>query len=208
MSENTQEVTATFNNLIDIKAVKFAFRKDELGNKRSTIELTSLPVPSVEGLIEILKAGGKQLDLLMTAASDVVFAQARSILNDNDSMVAETFPYDQCNWEAIANMPEAEKRGRGIAKEIWEAFAKDYMAIMPAITGKTPEQIALAAKLFLNKYAAVKTQKPIIGKLKEQLAIYANNSNNAENFEDCIKFFDEKAEALLLADEQALLECL
>jgi hypothetical protein len=76
---------------------------------------------------------------------------------------------------------------------------------MPGITGKTEEQISLAAKLFLNKFQSVKSNKPVLKKLKEQLAVYTNGSPNAENFYDCVKFLDEKADALLVADEAAML---
>lgn len=207
MNDTTQEVQAVqanFDNTVDVKETKFHFKKDDLGNKRETVELR-LPVPSVEGLVKILETGGKGLELLLAAASDIVIAQARSILNDNETMTDKDFPMDQCLWEFIATMPEAEKRGRGIAKEIWEAFGKDYIAIMPSVTGKTAEQVGNAVKLFLNKFQAVKSNKPVISKLKEQLAIYVSNSPNAEEFADAVKFLSEKADTLLAADETALL---
>lgn len=202
-------VQANFDNKVDVREYKFHFKtvKDKesgIETKRPTIEL-KLPVPSVEGIIAILEAGGKQLELLQSAVADIVVAQARSILNDNESIGSDNFPAEQCTWEFIANMPEAEKRGRGIPKEMWEEFVSDYIAVMPSVTGKTAEQVSLAAKLFLNKFQQVKTNKPVIQKLKEQLAIYANNSKQAENFVDCIKFLDDKADALLQADEAALL---
>ena len=204
-----QNIQANFDNTVDVKEYKFHFKtvKDKesgIETKRPTIEI-KLPVPSVEGIIAILEAGGKQLELLQSAVSDIVVAQARSLLSDNENMTADNFPYAQCTWEFIANMPEAEKRGRGIPKEVWEEFAADYIEVMPSITGKTSEQVALAAKLFLNRFQQVKTNKPVIGKLREQLAIYANNSKQAENFADCIKFLDDKANDLLEADETALL---
>lgn len=204
-----QTISANFDNKVDIKEYKFHFKtvKDKesgIETKRPTIEL-KLPIPSVEGIIAILEAGGKQLELLQSAVEAIVVSQARSILNDNENLSAEQFPVDQCAWEFIANMPEAEKRGRGIPKEVWEEFAADYIAVMPSVTGKTEEQVALAAKLFLNKFQQVKTNKPVIQKLREQLAIYANNSKQAENYADCIKFLDDKAETLLQADEAALL---
>lgn len=206
MNDTTQvqEVQANFDNTVDIKETKFHFKKDDLGNKRETVEL-KLPTPSVEGLVKILETGGKGLELLLSAAADIVAAQARSILNDNETMTASNFPMDQCSWEFIANMPEAEKRGRGIAKEVWEAFGKDYVAVMPAVTGKTAEQVGNAVKLFLNKFQAVKSNKPVIAKLKEQLAIYVSNSPNAEEYGDAVKFLSEKADTLLAADETALL---
>lgn len=205
MSENT--VVANFDNTVDIKEAKFHFKKDNLGNKRETVEL-KLPTPSVEGLVKILEAGGKQLELLLSAASDIVLSQARSILNDNESMTDKDFPMEQVSWEYIANMPEAEKRGRGIPKEVWEAFAADYIAVMPGVTGKTAEQVGNAAKLFLNKFQQVKTNKPVIEKLLEQLGIYANSSPNAEEFADAVKFLKDKGETLLAADEAALLNAL
>jgi hypothetical protein len=205
----TQEIQANFDNKVDIKDYKFHFKtvKDKesgIETKRPTIEL-KLPVPSVEGIIAILEAGGKQLELLQSAVESVIVGQARSILGDNENMTDKDFPLEQCLWEFIANMPEAEKRGRGIPKEVWEEFAADYIEVMPSVTGKSSEQVALAAKLFLNKFQQVKTNKPVISKLREQLAIYANNSKQAENFADCIKFLDDKANDLLQADETALL---
>lgn len=202
-------VQANFDNKVDTKEYKFHFKtvKDKdsgIETKRPTIEL-KLPIPSVEGIIAILEAGGKELELLQSAVENIVVSQARSILNDNDNMTGDNFPVDQCLWNFIANMPEAEKRGRGIPKELWEEFAQDYIEVMPSVTGKTSDQVALAAKLFLNKFQQVKTNKPVIQKLREQLAIYANNSKQAENYADCIKFLDEKAENLLQADEAALL---
>jgi hypothetical protein len=198
------QIIPNFDNKVDVKEFKFHFKKDELGNKRETLEL-KLPVPSVEGLVAILETGGKQLEALLVAATDIVAAQARAILNENPSMTVATFPTEQCLWEFIANMPDAEKRGRGIAKEVWDDFAVDYIAVMPALTGKSEEQVSLAAKLFLNKFQSVKTNKPVLKKLQEQLTIYITGSPNAENYTDCVKFLSEKADALLVADEAAML---
>jgi len=203
-AETQKQIIPNFDKTVDVKEFKFRFRKDELGNTRPAVEL-KLPVPSVEGLVAILEAGGKPLDLLLAAAEDVITSQARSLLNDNESMTVANFPTEQCLWNYIANMPEAEKKGRGIAKEIWEAFGKDYVEIMPAATGKTLEAVTLASKLLCGKYQQVKSNKPVITKLKEQLAIYSNTSPNAESFYDCIKFLDEKADELLADDGTKLL---
>jgi hypothetical protein len=79
---------------------------------------------------------------------------------------------------------------------------------MPGVTGKTAEQIGNAAKIFLNKFQAVKTNKPVIKLLQSQLAVYLNSSPNAESFSECVEFLVNKAEALLAVDEAALLEAL
>jgi len=208
--QNTQEISANYNKFVDEKEVKFSFRtvKDEatgLESKRATIE-QKLPVPSIEGIIAILEAGGKQLELLQDTVAEVIYGRAREILADDEKLTE--VPVDQLTWEVIANLPKAERKGRGIPKETWEDFSKDYVAVMPSVTGKTAEQVGNAAKILLNKFAQVKTNKPVVNLLKGQLALYLNSSPNAESFSECVEFLVNKADALLAADEAALLEAL
>lgn len=210
MTENTQPINAAYNKFLDEKEVKFSFRtvKDEatgLESKRPTIE-QKIPVPSVEGIIAILEAGGKQLELLLDTVADVIYGRAREVLADDEKLTE--VPLDQLTWEIIANLPKAERKGRGIPKDVWEDFSKDYIAVMPSVTGKTAEQVGNAAKILLNKFAQVKTNKPVINLLKGQLALYLNSSPNAESYSECVEFLVNKADTLLAADEAALLDAL
>lgn len=215
--ENTAQVEhkeANFNKLIDMVEAKFHFKKtvDEASgveSKRPTVEL-KLPVPSVEGIMEILtkENNEKELDLLRDAINDVVFQRAREIVNEKEDISQENFPFEEVLWEKIANLPKAERRGGGISKETWEEFAKDYIAVMPAATNKPVEKVSLAAKVFLNKFNAVKTDKKVLALLKQQLGIYVTSSPRAEEFVDCVDFLDKKAQALIEADSSNLLDAL
>lgn len=202
---NAPAVNPNFDNTVDVKPFKFSFRKDKAGDTRPAVEV-NLPVPSVEGLVKIFNDGGKGLDTLLAVVQNAIADHVRGILSDNEAITTETFPFADATWDAFVNTPEAEKRGHGIAKEIWVAFGEDYIKEMPAVTGKTLDQVAYAAKLLLNKLQAIKTNKPVISKLKAQLAIYLNQTPNAEQFIDCVKFLDEKADVFLQADETALLD--
>lgn len=202
MSDN--QIAANFDNTVDLRDYKFNFKttKDkETGeeSKRPSIEL-KLPIPSVEGIVQILQGGGKGLELLQEAVASFVVAQARSILNENEAMSGADFPSAQCTWDFIANMPEAEKRGRGIPKEVWDDFTADYIAVMPGLAGKTEEQVTLAAALFAKKLAPVKTNKKALAKLAEQLAIYTNSAPQAETYFDVVRVLDEKIKLLLNAE--------
>lgn len=202
-------INANFNKFVDEKEVKFNFRtvKDEstgLESKRPSIEL-KLPVPSVEGIIAILEAGGKGLELLQEAVADIIVSRARELVSDKEDCTAANFPYADLAWEVISNLPKAERKGRGIPKETWEDFSKDYIAVMPAVTAKSAEQVGNAAKLLLNKFSQVKANKPIISLLKTQLGLYLNSSPNAEQFADCVEFLLQKAETLLALDDAALM---
>lgn len=209
-----KEIKANFDALIDIVPVKFNFKKtadteDEFGNKiegtkRPSLEL-DLPVLSVEGIIKVMEVGGKELELLREAVNDVIVARARQIINDDEAITADSFPYAQLTWEAIANLPKAERRGGGISKETWAGFVADYIAIMPAAANKKIEAVQRAAKVFEKKFADVKTDKPVLKLLRDQLTIYINHSPNVEQFEECVSFLVNKANTLIEADSSNLL---
>lgn len=206
------QIKANFNNKVDIKETSFFFRKvkDEASGvetKRPTVKLP-IPTPSVEGIVAIIEAGGKGLELLLEACYDYVVDQAREYVNANENVDETNFPYETLSWEHIANLPKAERRGGGIAKEQWEDFAKDYIAVMPAVINKPKEAVELAAKLFLNKFNAVKTDKKVLTVLNQYLGMYLTASPRAEEFVDCVEALMKKAEALLAADSSKLLEAL
>lgn len=75
---------------------------------------------------------------------------------------------------------------------------------MPSATGKSLDQIT-DNEILLNKFQAVKTNKPVLKLLKDQIGIYANTSPNTEQYSDCISFLVEKADTFLNLDEAALL---
>lgn len=214
MTENTSPapIVVNFDNKLDYKEAKFGFRKvtdKETGveTKRATVELAKVPVPSIEGIVAILEAGGKSLDLLQEAVADVVLNRARDFINENESITTENFDYSVLDWNAIANL-EKEDRRSGISKETWEDFAKDYVEVMPAVSGTTGEQCATAAKIFLGKFAAVKTKKDLIGKLKIRLSMYAEHSPKAGEFTEVIDLLFKKADKLIEAKEVSLEESL
>lgn len=210
-------IKANFNNLVDIKETNFHFRKvvneikdpetgkvSKIETKRPTVGIP-VPVPSVEGIINILDKGGKGLELLQEAVAAIVLEQAREYINENVGVNEDNFPYARLDWDTIANLPKAERRGGGISKEVWEAFQEDYIATMPAVTGKTVDQVTSAAKVFVLKFAGATTNKPVLKVLEAQLAIYASNTTQGEQFAPCIEFLVNKLDKLINTDETNLL---
>lgn len=213
-------IKAQFNNLVDVKPTKFNFKKveekDEQGkvlstSKRPSVEV-EIPVPSVEGIVAILENGQqnpKALELLLEAVANVIMDQGRSVINANESITDQSnFPIEQLGWDYIANLPKAERRGGGIAKEDWDAFAVDYAAVMPSVTGKPQQHIDNAVKVYLQKFATCKTQKKILAKLKEQLGIYLVNTPNAEDHQEAVTWLMNKIDTLSALDEDAMLQAL
>lgn len=206
------DIKANYDFEVNVKPVNFNFKKSKdketgIETVRNTVQL-AIPYPSVQGLINIIERGGKGLDLVMEAMETVVNSAARDLLYDDLTLNAANFPVEKVSWEHIANLPKAQRKGGGIPKETWEAFAQDYCEVMPEVTGKTPEQVANAAKILQNKFTAVKTNEAVLNLLVEQLAIYADASPNVAEYQDCIDFLVNKADTLLNVSQEELLAAL
>lgn len=230
MAARVETIKAHFEqsgaNQVDIKPVNFAFKSVEtetdkidektgkkivVKTKRPTLELT-VPVPSVEGLLSIVQAGGKGLELLLEAAQDVVNSRAREIINNDEkeTLTADNFPYADLAWEKIANLPKAERRGGGISSDVWDAFGKDYYAVMVQ-QGKAEKAVENQVKILLAKFTPIKDRKPLITKLKTMLGIYLGakeGSNDVDQYLPCVEFLMDKADKLLAVTEDAMLEAL
>lgn len=206
-TENTQNTQAPeAPELTQIKPTTFHFRENaKTKTKRPSITV-NLTVPTVEGLAKIYNEGGRSLSKVLSVIEEAIIEHVRNVLTDRPDITQGTFPEDQATWEAYVAVPDAERAIRGISKEVWEAFKADYLAVMPGLTGKKPETIALGAKAMIdNRFSAVKTDKKAIGILQNYLAIYMQ-SPNAESFLECVSTLDEKATTLLAADTSSLAE--
>jgi hypothetical protein len=193
----------------DSKHFTFRFKKDKLGNQRNKVEL-DLPVPSFEGMISILEGYGtdpekfkKQFELLQEAMYDVVRGVVADIVNENADVSQENFPVAKVTWEAIANMPKEDRRSASIATELWEAFAKDYLEIMPSVTGKKLENIEAAVTVYLKKFTIIKTDKTSLKILQNQLALYVEHTKRGEEFQEIIELLTRRLDTYLKADDIA-----
>lgn len=212
LMENVK-VNYDFNVLVKPVAFNFKKSKDKLTGietVRKPIEL-AVPYPSMEGIVAILEAGGKGLELLVEAMETVVNTAARDILSEDahvgteNAINAANFPVEKLSWEFIANLPKAQRRGGGIPKETWEDFAKDYIEVMPSITGKTMDQVVAASKLLLAKLGPVRTNEPVLTLLQQQLALYVEHSPSVEDYAECVAFLSQKAETFLNTSPEELL---
>lgn len=192
-------VTANTNPLIELRDFKFNFKKDKLGNKRQSVELRA-PTPSAEGLADIVTQGGKPLELALDIIADFVRTQIASWVGDTENASQETFDADKFDFSYLANLPKEDRRSASIPTETWEEFVKDYISVMPGRTGKSAEAVGLAAEIFAKKLTPAKTNKPVLEKLKQQLAIYSE-SESAENFEEVLSFLVRRLDAYLAAGE-------
>jgi len=226
IKEVVKNIQANYAFDVDVRPTMFHFKSQKdpetgISTKRDSVEL-ALPFLSVQGIIDILEGeNGKdaegneidknhdlQMELMRDALDTIIIQNARQMLTENEGITAANLPVEKLSWEFIANMPKPERTGGGIPKETWEAFVEDYRAVMPEAAGKTDEQVAAAGKILLNKFAAVKTNIPVLEMLQGQLAIYAEASEDIENYLPCVEFLLDKADKLVNVSPEELLASL
>lgn len=201
VSAEGTEIVANVDKTVDMKEFEFRFNKDKMGNKRANVKLVA-PVPSVEGLISIIEKGGKDLELVFDAMYDTIRGVMSELVSAKEDASQENFPFAECTWTKIANMTKEDRRSSAIPSEVWEAFCKDYIAVMPGLTGKTLENVTNATIVYVKKFAPWKTDKKTISLLKNQLALYAETAN-AEQFSNILELLVRRADAYLSADDLA-----
>lgn len=204
----------------EAKDVSFHFKKEKIknasgevigeGKKLPSIKLP-IPRPTAEGLLEIIKAGGKELELLLDAATDIVVDRVRTVINevraklpDGQEIKAEMIDLGVAHWSAIAAIPKAVRKGLGIADEDWEDFAADYRAIMPNATGKDADRIEKHIKLFKSKYAQCRNDKKALGVLAEMLDVWAANTSAMEDNQTVFEYLQGRAKSLIQEEEKVL----
>ena len=206
MTEATQIVPGADIN-VQTEKFEFRFKKDKLGNKRDNLEL-EVPVPNLSGLVDIIEKGGKGLFLLQDAVSDVIRAAVASWVAETDADKASqaTLPLNQLTWDFIANQDKKDRRSVTISDEAWTAFGQDYVAVMKRVQpSKTDEMLANAVKVYLAKFAMFKGDKATLQKMKAQLAIYIENTENGEDHSDILELLTRRLENYLAADDVAAL---
>jgi hypothetical protein len=201
------------------KEEKFSFRKPtklneigEMPEKRPAVTLT-LKVPTWDGFIAELRndPDDKKKSYVLSLIEDAIIEAARvQVSGDGGTPVntQEELDASKLTLSFLANEPRSDRRGRGIDKETWEAFEQDYISVMPGVTGKTGEQVKVAAGIFAKKLVAVKTNKPVLNALAKRLEEWASNTPNLPDFEDVYKFLSGKLDNLLKAPEENLLDAL
>ena len=208
----------------DTKEQDFHFKKEKIKNDKGEVigegkKLPSitvgLPVPSAEGILEIIQAGGKELELLLASVQDVVYDAARTIVNDireklpdGQEVKPDMIDLAKLAWSVIANTAAVERRGLGLSDDDWDSFAADYRAIMPKATGKDIDRIEKHIQLFKKKFYPCRNDKKALTVLSDMLSLWAVNTSTMEDNKDVYEYLKGRVDTLLQEEEKVLAEAL
>ena len=215
MSENisaAQELSAPVGYTLISKEYKFKTVKDkETGSetKRPPVSLL-VPVLTMDGLISCMNQDTKVQELVLANINKTIIETVREMISDEECPLnsQEDLDFSKIDIITLANLPPSEYRGRGIAKEIWEAWGLDYVSVMAASFGKTKKQNEVALSYFIKKLQPVKTDKKTLAKLGELLENYVSTTEALEEFSEIVEFLFGKIKTFLEESETARAEAL
>lgn len=138
-------------------------------------------------------------DLVADAQVQRVKEVVSDMLAEGKEVTIQTFPFDSVTPEAIANLPQAERKGRGIAEEVWTAFATSYTDFYINAQKFEKSKVETALGFFLKRLQTAKANQPLLEKLRVYLANWYAGVNGSEDdsLTEVYKFLDGKAEEFL-----------
>lgn len=186
--------------------MSFRVKKDESTGsetKRPSITL-KYPVPTVAGIIDVLSGDpeSKVVSMLKETVDGIIYTYLRTNYVDSDlefsqekldALIAE----GKVSLDYIANLPRADRSV--VSKEDLEAFAKDYVSIMPEITNKPLAKVQAAAVLFVERLKRVAGDNDILRILLQQLQVFVEKAPEAmqKKHEDTLTYLVKKLQELL-----------
>lgn len=200
------------------KEYKFSFKQQKVTNeltgeeeKRPPVTLT-LPIPTFDGLVASM-ADKKVIAFVLDLVEEAIKDQAREQLSDAEKPVnrQEDLDTSKLTLSYIANLTKSARTGSGISKETWADWSKDYIETMVPLRANDAnpqERVTKAANIFSAKLLPVRSDKKALKFLRDQLAIWAQNTKNLEDFADVYKYLDERATDLINKDDVNLLAAL
>lgn len=176
-----------------------------------------IPYPTWDGVLESLTDENSDNGVNEAVRSyvirlihDDITAAARQQVSDPERPVTkqEELAINKLTIQYLAAQPESERRGGGIAAEVWASFEDAYIKVMTSKAGKDLEKATNAAKIFVKRFLPVRTRKPVIEFLRGELDKFfdAADEEQQEEFADVYEFLKKKADDLLKMDDESLLQ--
>jgi hypothetical protein len=194
------------------KMIAEGWKYDEAkGWKRPSVD-AKLPSLDTHGLLSILEKGGQGAQFLMSIANGQFYEVARSkindLLNDNSLVVITpetitSFDYDWGSMAAAYLEAEASARATGVSKETYEEFVSDYVEVMlRELPENGEDKIKNAAEHLKLRFQKCRSNKAMVGKLRDYLALWYAATKRQEEFSKLYKTLDDRAAVLLTTNDE------
>lgn len=182
-------------------------------SKKQPSLVVTLPVPSHSTVARYLSdASSKESAVIMAAVEDLIYSAARNQFDeiidgfegdDSRTVAASMLDISKLDLTYIANLPPSTRASSVPGEDDFKAFFSDYLAVMPAATGKGDAAIEKHIKLF-TKPTAIKANKPVLELLVGQLDLYMSATANIEETAATASYIRNKLDKWFNEPEKAI----
>jgi hypothetical protein len=182
------------------------------GKKQPSV-VTVLPIPTHNTVAAFLSdPASKESDLIMAAVSDLIYGHARNQFdeiidgfeeNDGRTVNAGMLDLAKLDLSYLANLPPSTRASTVPTEDDFKGFFADYLAVMPAATGKATAAIEKHIKLF-TKPAQLKANKPVMELLLSQLDLYMAHTTAIEETGATASYLRTKLDRWFKEPEKAI----
>lgn len=217
MSTEINTVDAPTSITVSGKEFKLRFKevtlKDEDGNeigkaKKHPEVIFIAPVPSVEDIIQELTQESPIRTLVMDNIYDIIAAAAKNQVadwreqNPEGTFTATQIDLSKLTLRAIALTPKKERGGWAPSDQDIKDFVEDYKHTMLTLVGYDPKKVGTHCKNFEKGLIKIKSEKPILAKVKEILTVWAANTEGMEDNAPTYDWFVTRIERWLKVEEK------
>lgn len=203
--------------VVNGKEFKYFFKTEKLvdadgnevgeGRKHPDVKAV-LPVPTAEEVVQMLATGGPAAQLIMDSIQDTIFLAGRAQINawreqnPEGTFTATNFDLEKLTLTAIALTPKKERGGWTPSEEELKAFIADYTNVMVHQIGYDPKKVGTHCKNFEKGLVKIKSEKPILAKVKELLTMWASKSEAIDEHSQTFDWFNARIDRWMKAEEK------
>lgn len=190
------------------------------GTKHPDVKVV-VPMPTIEDVINYLASpdGTKEAkvrDLVMDQIKDAIFLAGRKQINEwfeanpGKNFTATDMDLNKLSLQAIAEMPKGQRGAWAPSDEDFKDFNESYTNILVHKTQYDPKKTKTHTDHWKQGMVKVKTNKPVLAKLKDFLTLYAANvePEDLEENKQTYEWLVARADRYLKAEEKNFLEAL
>jgi hypothetical protein len=157
-----------------------------------------LPYLTKDGVADILaSANDKAVDAVLKAVNGVIYQQAKAQVDENSELKDNTsLDLTKLSWDFISTLSTSELSGStSPSKEVLEAMAADYVAIMPALTGCSMEAAKHVSAIIVQKVGKHKHNEKLLPQLLKRLGQWFEATEKQEEFAEATEWFTTRIES-------------
>lgn len=190
------------------------------GEKHPDVKVI-VPMPSISDVIEFLAAQdgtreAKVRDLIMDQIKDAIFLAGRKQINEwleanpGKQFQATNMDISKLDLQTIAETPKGQRGAWAPSDEDFKDFNEVYTDILVHKTQYDPKKTKTHTDHWKQGMVKVKTNKPVLAKLKDFLTVFAANASEEEMEENkqTYEWLVARADRYLKAEEKNFLDAL